>query len=154
MPRLCQCEDFPSLSSVYPPGKWVWRGDCQHHTDKVTVGHTLLSLPSLCGCCCVLFLFSPSISLPLLLSPLCLHLSPCLLYLVAKAFQAASSSLGILEAQQSPHTYTHILLRNTYTGPTYSRDLGNNRFFFCLWVYFFWSIASGKTAAVLKSCSQ
>lgn len=92
-----------------PPGKWVWRGDCQHHTDKVTVGHTLLSLPSLCGCCCVLFLFFPSISLPLLLSPLCLHLSPCSLYLVAKAFQAASSSLGILEAQQSPHTYTHIL---------------------------------------------
>lgn len=94
----------------FPPGKWVWRGDCQHHTDKVTVGHTLLSLPSLCGCCCVLFLFfPPSISLPLLLSPLCLHLSPCSLYLVAKAFQAASSSLGILEAQQSPHTYTHIL---------------------------------------------
>lgn len=104
----------------FSPGKWAWRRDCQHHTDKVTVGHTLLSLPSLCGCCCVLFLFffpplsTFYLSLSLLLSPLCLHLSLCSLYLVAKAFQAASSSLGILEAQQSPHTYTHTLKKHIH----------------------------------------
>lgn len=93
----------PSPFGFIPLGKWVWGGDCQHHKDKVTVGHTLLSLPSLCVCCCVLLPF-----FPFYLSALCLHLAPCSLYLVAKAFQAASSSLGILEAQQSPHAYTHI----------------------------------------------
>lgn len=67
VPHPCQSEDFLSLQSAHPLlEKWCvcvcvceegGGGDCQHHTDKVTVGHTLLSLPSLCGCCCVLFLF-------------------------------------------------------------------------------------------------
>lgn len=111
VPRPCQIEDFLSLSMVYPPPQ-----ESGYEEGTVSITQIKWLLATLCWACppfvdvvvsCSFFF--PSISLPLLLSPLCLHLSPCSLYLVAKAFQAASSSLGILEAQQSPHTYTHIL---------------------------------------------
>ncbi len=70
-------------------------GDClPHFADLALPLWMLFSL-----------VFSLACSLSFCLLPL-----PCSLYLVvAKAFQAASSSLGILEALQNPHkhTYTH-----------------------------------------------
>lgn len=93
---------FFLVFSFPPPWKvGLDRGLSVSH-GSVTVGHTLLSLPSLCGCCHVLFFFlSPSLLFVF-------FLLPCWLYLVvAKAFQAASSTLGILEGLQSPHTHTH-----------------------------------------------
>lgn len=71
----------------------------------MTVHHTLQSLLSLCGCFCVLFLFFPPLLSPSLFF-VCFPSIARVYLVVANAFQAASSSLGILEAQQSPHKHT------------------------------------------------
>lgn len=152
MPCPCQSEGFLRLGSHPPPPptlleKRTWRGDCQHHTDAVTVGHTFLSLPSFCGCCLVFssFYLSPSPAFSSLSPSLVLLTLPC-----SQSFSNCQFVCGHPGGTAGPtHIHRRVPEKCIHRPSAYSRDFANNRFSFS---YFFLHVE--RLIAVLKSCSQ
>lgn len=149
MPRPCQSEDFLSPLSLHglPPLHPTLESGYEEGTVSITQIKWLLA--TLCWACppfvdvvvsCSFFFFlfylSPSPALSSLSPSLALLALPC-------SFSSCQFVSGHPGGTAEPtHIHTHTL-RNTYTDPTYSRDLGNNWFCVCvcvcLWVYIFFS---------------